>query len=406
MKTLTIVVLVLGTSLLAPRATLGDGGTIGPPAGRAVVRTVPGAADLAAPLGAAASPAAIGTHVGGRTVRVDCARGESIAKALRSSIDPLVVEISGVCQESVLVERRGVTLRGGSAATDGIARPATPGSDIPLRVRARGTTIENLTISGGAVAVERGGEHDSRDRQTTISGCVIADAPRWGLVVSGEYVVLSDVAIRRCGAGGIVAQSGAWVNCVTGCSVSAGPSAEQAPGVLAQVNSLVALHESDVAGQGALSAWGFSYVFASGSTLSGSIGANFHAGVFVTSGSTLESDGAWNGVVNRSIMSVEGSTFTGHFAADEASTLVFLDATQVGGASGRNEITAVADSTVRAGNSTLLGPLRVDGFSRLLLQGATIVQDKIRCSAAADAWAEDPSLIVGNVAGCQHLVKP
>lgn len=47
-----------------------------------------------------------------KSVRVDCAKGESVSAALDSTAAALVVEFTGVCAEDLVIERDDVTLRG------------------------------------------------------------------------------------------------------------------------------------------------------------------------------------------------------------------------------------------------------------------------------------------------------
>ena len=87
------------------------------------------------------------------TVSVDCAKGESINKALAKSAQEqsLTVEIEGLCHENVVVTRDRVTLRGDDPATDGIAAVAhTESIDAAVWVRgAHLVTLENLKLTGG-----------------------------------------------------------------------------------------------------------------------------------------------------------------------------------------------------------------------------------------------------------------
>lgn len=55
-----------------------------------------------------------------KTIKVDCFKGDSINAALEDKAEELIVEISGFCQEKVVIRRSGVTLRGSDPALDGI----------------------------------------------------------------------------------------------------------------------------------------------------------------------------------------------------------------------------------------------------------------------------------------------
>ena len=99
-----------------------------------------------------------------RTVKVDCARGKSINKVLKVSwwIDELIIEIDGICDEDVLVQRDNVTLRGinldgAGEPEDGIRAVSTdpdapPNFGATLFIRdALKVTVENLILTGGVL---------------------------------------------------------------------------------------------------------------------------------------------------------------------------------------------------------------------------------------------------------------
>ncbi len=87
------------------------------------------------------------------TEKVNCHKGESINKALTKHPDAasLTVEISGMCQENVVVTRDRVTLRGADPATDGVeATGSVEQTDAAVWVRsAQLVNIENLKLTGG-----------------------------------------------------------------------------------------------------------------------------------------------------------------------------------------------------------------------------------------------------------------
>ncbi len=83
-----------------------------------------------------------------KTVVVDCAAGETIAKALTLGDErkPLLVRIVGTCSEHVLIDRNDVTLAAGaSGATVSGPDPAT---DV-IKVTASRVTIDGITVTGG-----------------------------------------------------------------------------------------------------------------------------------------------------------------------------------------------------------------------------------------------------------------
>src|SRR5712691_11791438 len=98
---------------------------------------------FAAAFGAAHSAAARPVRV-----RVDCDRGERIRAALRRSADELVIEVRGMCDEDVLVERDKVTLHGASPDRDGI-RSTLSGAHAALMLRrSHDVVVENLKLTG------------------------------------------------------------------------------------------------------------------------------------------------------------------------------------------------------------------------------------------------------------------
>lgn len=87
------------------------------------------------------------------TVKVNCLKGESVNDALskNQTAQNLVVEVSGLCHESVVITRDGVTLRGADPDDDGVeADGNTETTDAAVWVRgAHHITLENLTLTGG-----------------------------------------------------------------------------------------------------------------------------------------------------------------------------------------------------------------------------------------------------------------
>jgi len=364
----------------------------------------------------------------GTTAVVDCTRGDSIVKALEKADGPVVLEINGMCQESVVVDRAGVTLRGSDPAEDGIVRPTAPDADHPLRIRARGTVVENLTIAG-VTAVEPGPEAAARSQQTSITNSVLSGGG-WGLIVTDAYVVLRDVHVHGNTSGGIAAQSGGWVTCTGGCSVHDNPSLTQGYGVLAQVNSIIQLTDSVISGGTAVRAQVSSAVDLASSSVTGAIGAsaawtsvvNAFNGTEVAARTALWADTSstiltWGNSTftgertaayanNQSMIAIQESGFTGRLIADEGSTIVTYLAQQSDSLSGLNWALASNDSVLRIFESSLIGEVNVEYFSRLNIQGASTLAASVGCWAGADGWADDPSLIAGTVEGCEHLVKP
>ena len=97
MKPGTALVALLTAALLAPLTARADGPSRGPEVGREATNAVPFPVVLEDSPAAVKAARLLGAHGDERTVVVDCSRGDSIAKALKSKADPLVVEVRGMC---------------------------------------------------------------------------------------------------------------------------------------------------------------------------------------------------------------------------------------------------------------------------------------------------------------------
>jgi hypothetical protein len=111
-----------------------------------VIATVPVVSEAAGP------PRPPGPPVAARTLslRVDCARGQTVTDALAAGaahVGPLAIEVQGVCAEAVLITRDDVALTG-AASGDGFQTPAGQNG---VTVRgARRVTLTQLTIDAAA----------------------------------------------------------------------------------------------------------------------------------------------------------------------------------------------------------------------------------------------------------------
>src|SRR6185295_4009850 len=110
-----------------------------------------------------------------RVVQVDCSNGKTLAKALeRGNEDrPLLVLVSGTCNEHVAVERSDVTLRGEAGA-------AINGPDPSLNVieiTASRVAVEGLVVTGG-----RNGIFVTGAGPVTVRGTAVQSTGRSGIV--------------------------------------------------------------------------------------------------------------------------------------------------------------------------------------------------------------------------------
>ena len=118
-----------------------------------------------------------------KTIKVDCSKGQSINKALEDKADELIIEISGMCEENVLVERHNVTLRGGDPAGDGIRAVDEGDDDVALTIAGTlNVAVENLRLTGG----ERGLTVNNVIRGSVhVRNCNVEGNSRMGLKLEG-----------------------------------------------------------------------------------------------------------------------------------------------------------------------------------------------------------------------------
>ena len=145
------------------------------------------------------------------TLAVDCAGGQTISHALTQGDPrkPLVVVVSGTCNELVTVARDDVTLRG----VPGVGATVNgPGSTEPvIYVLGRRATIENLTLMGG-----RFGILVQSALGTMVQDCTIRNTSGDGIrVVVGELDVNTSV-VQDTGGNGIAAFRGATLRVIDG----------------------------------------------------------------------------------------------------------------------------------------------------------------------------------------------
>jgi parallel beta-helix repeat protein len=119
-----------------------------------------------------------------KTVRVNCTRGDTVARALEKGDErkPLVVLLSGICSESVTIDRSDVTLRGDG----GVLQGPDPAVDV-LTVTADRVAVENLVINGG-----RNGIFTSGAGALSIRGTTVESTGRTGITLAGSSGAVID----------------------------------------------------------------------------------------------------------------------------------------------------------------------------------------------------------------------
>ena len=135
----------------------------------------------------------------GRSRVVNCDRGDSLNRALSKILSlpgsTLVVRVKGVCRESIVIKKDGLTLEGEHASIDGNGKDAVT-IDGAQRVTLTGFTIRN----GGNGVVGKGAAsfslHDS----------VVSGHTAMGVLVTGQSAaVISDSVVEKNGVNGVEA---------------------------------------------------------------------------------------------------------------------------------------------------------------------------------------------------------
>ena len=155
-----------------------------------------------------------------KVVQINCSDGKTLAKALeRGNEDrPLLVLVQGVCNETVVVERADVTLRGEAGA-------AINGPDAgldALTIRADRVSVENLVVSGGRNGIVASGAGNFVIRGTTvqstgrtgvlvvfgsaatIDGSTVQSNPRDGISSEGSALTLMNSTVRQNARNGVL----------------------------------------------------------------------------------------------------------------------------------------------------------------------------------------------------------
>lgn len=134
---------------------------------------------------------------------VDCAAGESISAvvdAYRYATAPLTINITGVCDEVVVVRGNDVTLRG--ASVDAGIHSDSPDYGNITASQGSGVTVEGLTLTGGGP-----GFLGARNSQSTLSNMNISQAESGVVALDGSMIEVIGSTIHN-NVNGIVAIRG------------------------------------------------------------------------------------------------------------------------------------------------------------------------------------------------------
>lgn len=292
-----------------------------------------------------------------KTVVVDCASGDTIANALTKGADELIVEITGICDEEIVIERDNVTLRGTDSAVDGI-RGVGVGNVVTIR-RALGITIENLAVLDGS----RDGVSILRSDGVSIVNSRITGHARNGISSNGgQGIRFSDLEIDA-GSWGWSADGDA--RC-TRCTINGGSFGWVA------FEGQQSIRDSIVTG-GSYGVW-----------------AQTTANLTVTD-STVSGGFASGVSLENATLDISGSALDGALFCVEQSTLILDNSQQLSGP-GFNSFDDQAFVSVTNG-SELLGSQFLDSFSNIVIEdgpaGTSLISGDLFCNSGSDAWCPD-----------------
>lgn len=342
-------------------------------------------------VGAVAALLMVGSTAGAANteVRVDCSKGQSINRALRHAADDLVVEISGLCEENVVVNRERVTLRGADPTADGIraATLDTPGS-FALLVRSSYVRVENLMITGGqtyglVVSHTSGyGRFEwGSDPGVEVVNCRIVNNPGIGLSAEDSSVTVKDTTFSGNARGGAYALGSGSVRC-TNCTFTDNGTALEGfvEATVTSNRGIVTLTNSNVTG-------------ARGLTV-------LHGRAIVTDSSiAATNDRAISGFFESEI-SLSGSSVIGRIVLGQQSHARLEGVTQTANALGRSGIGLDQGASLVASDgdavaTSLFGNIDLAGFSSAVLRDGSGVNGNLTCVEGSNVACTDPSKVTG-----------
>jgi len=139
------------------------------------------------------------------TLSVDCARGQTISHALTQgdARKPLVVVVTGTCNEFVTITRNDVTLMGAPGVGATVNGPGSSESRGVIDVLASRAMIENLIVTGGRFGIRVQSAFGA-----VVENCVVQNTSGDGIrVVVGE-VDISETDVQDTGGNGVAAMRG------------------------------------------------------------------------------------------------------------------------------------------------------------------------------------------------------
>jgi len=326
------------------------------------------------------------------TVKVDCAKGDSVNAALASNpkAQALTIEIAGMCHENVVVTRDRVTLRGTDPAHDGIqAVENTEFTDAALWVRAAALfTVENLTMTGGFAGLLATNANHPIMR---ITNCRFTGNKEFGLQLENSLAVATDATFE---AGSVGIPAGVFLSSRLACSrctfTTPGPQA-----VMTVINSLAFINQQS-SFTGTVRAEGSTVNIADSTITTASIGV---PAINATNGNSI--------VLTR--VEVFGRMFFG-----QGTTAALNALTQTGIGMQPNEAAFGSTVVVASAGQPTGGPPNIDSylahftlsnFSNLVLNPASTIDGDLVCRNGSNAHCANPASVTG-ATNCGLCPKP
>jgi hypothetical protein len=324
--------------------------------------------------------AAKGPGGGGRSITVDCEKS-SLQKAIDAASDGATIEISGICDENVLIEDKRLTLIG---AEDGGPHGIQGDEPVPAVevLRSRDFRMENLSVSNG---------------------------PDRGIVAEESKVSLVDCEVSDNGSTAISASDSSELWALRMTITGNGGSAF---GV--NYFSIGFCDECEITGNSRWVAYAnrFSLTSIRDSVASGRLGLSSSSNSYIDldcrslvtgHDCALDITGRAGHAVYDSYLSFySAGDFNGQVKADNRSKAELVGARQVSpGFSGGDENDVLQQSR-------LTGDTNLEGFSRALLRDESVLDGTLNCGSGSDAWADSGVVleIGASINGCASAPAP
>lgn len=317
------------------------------------------------------------------TVTVDCSRGQTITQALKQgdSRKPLIVLVSGTCNEHVSISRDDVTLRG-VAGTEATVNGPDARTDTIVILKDT-VNIEDLTVTGGYNGIRLQGPFNA-----SVRNVLVRDTASNGIIARAGDITIENGTVEHAGGSGLVLGRAASARIFGGSNFRY----SQFAGVYAQNNSTFVINGGTVSDNGG---HGITVDYGSDGTMNNVEVFNNETGVFV-SASHASVDGGNNihdnrqyGVVAQAgaVIGVNGTTVERNAMAG---VLGYLGATIV---MNGNEITGNGESGVFCLNDCTLqvtgGHITGNAHHGIgLRRRSTLIVEESGVDASGNAWVD------------------